>query len=116
VRIPDEVIDTESNLWPVVLKKNLFRLGLDHDRLKHHDGTIANLVNRRNGIGHGTERAGVTEGAFTNLQRSVYEVMDEVIAMIIEALSNRTYLNTANISAASSLAEPAGGPGPLSAN
>ncbi len=92
IDVPDEVVDTESNLWPIVLKKNLFRLGLDCDRLKHHDGTINNLVNRRNNIAHGMQREGISEEVFADLQRSVYEVMDEVMAMIMDTLSNQTYL------------------------
>jgi hypothetical protein len=31
VNIPDHVVDTEANLNPVVLRKNLYRLGLPYD-------------------------------------------------------------------------------------
>lgn len=94
VDIPDEIVDTESNLWPVVLKKNLFRLGFDYDRLSAHDGTIHNLVNRRNNIAHGLERTGITESDFEKLHKAVYEVMDEVMLMVVGSLSNQSFRST----------------------
>ena len=95
VEIPDEVVDTESNLWPIVLKKNLFRLGFEHDRLSAYDGTIYNLVNRRNNIGHGLERAGISEADFEKLQKAVYEVMDEVMSMVTGSLAQQSFRSTA---------------------
>jgi hypothetical protein len=94
VDIPDEVVDTESNLWPIVLKKNLFRLGFEHDHLSMHDGTIHNLVNRRNNIAHGLERTGISEADFEKLQKAVYEVMDEVMSMVMVSLSRQTFRAT----------------------
>jgi hypothetical protein len=100
VSIPDDVVDTESNLWPIVLKKNLFRLGFEQDRLKQHDGTISNLVNRRNNIAHGMQREGISKQLFAELQKSVYEVMDEVMAMVMEALKTESYLSSSLASTA----------------
>lgn len=95
VDIPDDVVDTESNLWPIVLKKNLFRLGFEHDRLSAHDGTIHNLLNRRNNIAHGIERAGISESEFEKLQKAVYEVMDEVMSMVVVSLTKQSFRSTA---------------------
>lgn len=91
VDIPDEAVDTESNLWPIVLRKNLFRLGFEHDRLIEHEGTIHNLVNRRNDIAHGLQRTGISEGDFDKLQKAVYQVMDDVMAMVIDSLSKESF-------------------------
>lgn len=91
VLVPDDVVDTESNLWPVVLKKNLFRLGLDHNRFEAHEATINQLVQRRNDISHGAGRAGISAPDFEKLQRAVYEIIDEVMVMVVDAVSNQTY-------------------------
>jgi hypothetical protein len=95
VDIPDDVVDTESNLWPIVLKKNLFRLGFEHDRLSAHDGTIHNLVNRRNNIAHGLERTGIPEADFEKLQKAVYAVMDEVMSMVTDSLLKQSFRTNA---------------------
>lgn len=92
VDIPDTIVDTESNLWPIVLKKNLFRLGFQLDTLDEHGGNISNLVNRRNNIGHGMERKGIDERIYGPLQSSVYEIMDSVIMLIADSLAQERYL------------------------
>ena len=107
VDIPDEIVDTESNLWPIVLKKNLFRLGFDHECLSAHDGTIHNLVNRRNNIAHGLERSGISEGDFDKLQKAVYEVMDEVMSMVMTSLSKQSFLRPVPSGGQTSEAQPA---------
>ena len=53
VSLSDDVVDTESNLWPVVFRKNLYKLGLDFSSLDAFDGSISELLNRRNEIAHG---------------------------------------------------------------
>jgi len=97
VSIPDAIVDTESNLWPIVLKKNLFKLGFAADCLSQHDSTISNLVNRRNNIGHGMERAGIEQRVFANLQSSVYEVMDSISQLITSSLGGQTYLQQSRL-------------------
>lgn len=47
--IEDTAVDTESNLWYVVLQKNLYRLGLPTDMFEEYRSDIDNLVNY-NGI------------------------------------------------------------------
>jgi hypothetical protein len=95
VAIPDKVVDTESNLWPVVLKKNLFKLGLDYDAFSHHDGTITQLLNRRNNIAHGLDRDGMDAMKFSDLQRAVYDVIDSLLSMVMKALREKAYLTAA---------------------
>jgi len=46
--IPDDVVDTESNLKPVVLKKMLFVLGFNHDAFTAIEGNIHLLLRRDN--------------------------------------------------------------------
>jgi hypothetical protein len=53
VEIPDHVIDTKANLSTVVLKRNLYQLGLDYPAVDQHRGAIDRLLGVRNAIAHG---------------------------------------------------------------
>ncbi|MBD0399337.1 MULTISPECIES: MAE_28990/MAE_18760 family HEPN-like nuclease [Bacillus] len=90
--IPDEVVNTEANLWPIVLKKLLYRLGLPYDYFKEHEGNITMLVNRRNGISHGRDKEGFEEKTYNEIQQTVFKILDSVVRLIIEALTQKSYL------------------------
>ncbi|MCQ4987209.1 MAE_28990/MAE_18760 family HEPN-like nuclease, partial [Anaerostipes caccae] len=66
LNIDDQLIDTESNLWYIVLQKNLYKVGLPVDLFESYHRDLDALVNRRNTIAHGSFRSGVTEQDFTN--------------------------------------------------
>jgi hypothetical protein len=89
---PDDVIDTESNLKPVVLRKILFRLGLDPNLAAPWEGSIHKLLNRRNGVAHGTERAGVEEKDYAELEQAVLLVIDGLVTAISDAVAKQVYL------------------------
>ena len=91
VKIPDDVVDTESNLTPVVLKKNLYRLGLPHDQFEAHDGEIHQLLNLRNGVAHGDLKDGVEETAYMRLRAATFAIMSGLGAGIMKALSEKAY-------------------------
>jgi hypothetical protein len=96
VSIPiDDVVDTESNLRPVVLRKCLYRLGLDASIVDNYGGVINELLNRRNAVAHGSSKEGVQEVVYGNLHRRVTELMEALILAIISAVENRTYLSVA---------------------
>ena len=92
VRIPDDFVDTESNLKPVVLRKLLYRFGLPHDQFEPHEGQINRLLNTRNKIAHGEDRAGVREAEYEELRNLVFRIMDAIKTKIIECLSQRAFL------------------------
>jgi len=92
--ISEDVIDPESNLKPIVLKKNLFRLGLKHDAFEAHDGTIDQLLRRRNDVAHGIRVAGLRADEFEPLQTAVYHVMDELKRYVLDALTSGSYLRS----------------------
>jgi len=94
VNIPDYVVDTESNLTPVVLKKNLFRLGLPHDQFQAHDSEINKLLGIRNGISHGSLKEGVEERLYEQLRTATFSIMSGLGAGIMQALSDRAYART----------------------
>ncbi|MBI5590786.1 MAG: hypothetical protein HY881_09915 [Deltaproteobacteria bacterium] len=95
VKIPiDDVVDTESNLSTVVLRKNLFRLGFSHEEFKREEGTINELLRRRNDIAHGSARKGVPLDLYSNLEFAVIGVMKRVVILIFDSLNARRFLRS----------------------
>ena len=90
-QIPSGTVDTESNLWPIVMQKNLFLLGLDHEAFSSHDGDICHLMNRRNNISHGLEREGLTAKKYEAIERAVLEIMDDLMMLIVHAIASEQY-------------------------
>src|SRR6185437_15198016 len=84
--VPEEIVNVESNLKPIVLRKNLFRLGLSPALFETHDGTINQLLNRRNNVAHGVQRDGVPQDEYESLQRAVFEIMDRLASELWNAL------------------------------
>lgn len=89
---PDVVVDTESNLKPVVLRKILFRLGLDPKLAQPWEGAIHNLLNRRNDIAHGTAKGGLDEKEYGQLEQAVTLVIDGLARAISEGVARQSYL------------------------
>jgi hypothetical protein len=89
---PDDVVDTESNLKPVVLRKILFRVGLDPKLAQPWEGAIHNLLNRRNAVAHGTEKAGIEEKEYNNMEQAVAQVIDGLVIAISDAVAKQVYL------------------------
>lgn len=95
VEIPDSAVDTESNLKPIVLKKNLFRLGLDIDRLDSHSQFIEKLLGMRNKISHGASRTGVTPPQYGEVKDAAFRVMDGVMHAVYQSFLDKKYLRHA---------------------
>lgn len=91
--IPDDTIDTESNLWPVVMRKNLYLVGLDHESFSQHDGTISQLMRRRNNISHGLEKDGIRGLDYESLERAVFAIMEDLMDLVMEAITDEKYKN-----------------------
>jgi len=92
VKIPEDTIDMESNLKPVVLRKNLYRLGLQHDQFDDLEGQINKLLEFRNKIAHGASRAGIDRAAYDELRTSASRVMAGITAGVTRAVEERLYL------------------------
>lgn len=95
VTIPDKYVDTESNLKPIVLRKNLYRLGLRHDMFEAHEPTVGQLLGRRNNIAHGAEVIGIDAFTYNAMRTAVYSVMDDLRLKITNAIATRAYLRIA---------------------
>ncbi len=92
VAIPDEVVDTESNLKPIVLRKNLYRLGFQFDKFKSTEWQINRLLELRNGIAHGVLISGISEADYEAQRKSVYDIMTEIKSLVMKALTDKEYL------------------------
>lgn len=90
VEIPDSFVNTESNLSAVVLKKNLYKLGLAFDAIDGHGRTIGMLLGKRNQIAHG-EMVTPTKADTDRYVAAAFDVMKFVQAEVYEALNNRAY-------------------------
>jgi MAE_28990/MAE_18760-like HEPN len=89
--LPEEAVDVEDNLSPIVMKKVLFRVGIEHDAFASHDGDILFLLNRRNNISHGVERKGIEEKVYERLEQAVFKIMDDLMDMIIDSIRNEIF-------------------------
>ncbi len=92
VNIPDKIIDTESNLKPVVLRKNLYRLGLPHDQFSFLDTDIGQLLSVRNKIAHGETKTGIPMMLYEQLYTSALHIMTSITAGLTEAFSEKRFL------------------------
>lgn len=92
LNIEDQIIDTESNLWYIVLQKNLYKVGLPVDLFDGYQSAIDALVNRRNSIAHGNFRSGVTAEEFSNWETKVSDVLSGVTRLLYDYANNKKYL------------------------
>lgn len=92
LNIDDQIIDTESNLWYIVLQKNLYKIGLPINLFDDCQRDIDALVNRRNSIAHGNFRTGVTAQEFSTWEGKVIDILSGVIRLLYDYAKNEKYL------------------------
>lgn len=92
--IPEEIIDTESNLRPVVLRKNLFRLGFKHDQFEPFEGDIHLLLEYRNKIAHGAAQDGIKQDTYEKLRNATDAIMNQLTLDIMDAIQSKAYLRS----------------------
>lgn len=95
--VNDQIIDTESNLWYIVLQKNLYKIGLPTDLFDEHRNDINALVNRRNSIAHGNFRSGVTAQEFDNWETNINQVMSDVTRLLYDFANNNRFLRNVTV-------------------
>lgn len=93
--IPDKIIDTESNLKPIVLRKILFRLGFDISIAKKYDNSINMLLEYRNSIAHGDGkfRDGVSEKQYSRVKIATTKLMSDIKDLVAHSLRDEQYLS-----------------------
>jgi len=92
VSISEKIVDAKSNLNTIVLKRNLFALGLPYPFLDDHKSAIDRLLHVRNSIAHGDTLMDPKPDAIIEYKDSMGTIMSSVQTNIIEALSERLYL------------------------
>lgn len=97
----DSLVDTESNLKPVILRKILYRLGLEPALVTPWTGAIQQLLRRRNDVAHGTAKDGLDEQVYRELEQAVYAVVDDLVSVICDAISKQLYRRAPLIAASS---------------
>jgi hypothetical protein len=100
--LPEGIVNTESNLSSLVLRRNLFKLGFPEDMMSEYDVHLDELVNRRNNIAHGIDDSVVKSNDYDRLQRSVFRAMDSIALAIVGALDDASYLCPSGIRIADS--------------
>lgn len=88
----DDLVDTESNLKPIVLKKIMFRLGLNESIVDSFSGKIDKLLNIRNAIAHGAATNGIKLKDFEELKTDINSLVDLIIDEVSISISERRYL------------------------
>jgi len=91
VELPDTVIDLESNLSSLVLKKNLFKLGLRYPAVDEQKPQIDKLLGIRNAIAHGDALRIPPENEIEEYRISAFKVMQFVQYEIFNALMDESY-------------------------
>ena len=92
VRIPDKVVDTESNLRFLVLRKILYRLGLPYEQFGSHEANIELLVNLRNKIAHGQTKQGIRPRQYEQLRQAAFDIMRGITSVLTQAVYQKWYL------------------------
>lgn len=91
VEIPDHAVDTKSNLSSIVLKRNLYQLGLRYPIVAKEGSKIDRLCGVRNAIAHGDKLKRPREKEVKEYLMSAFEVMKFVQDEIFAALKGKVY-------------------------
>jgi hypothetical protein len=76
----------------VVLKKLLFRVGLDLAPSEKWAGTLNKLLNYRNAIAHGARKDGLDEAEYTSLRADVVQLTEEILTTLHDAAVKAQHL------------------------
>lgn len=60
-----------------------------------YEGTINELLNRRNAVAHGASKDGVQESSYRKLSSVVTELMEALIRAIVDAVERQSHLSLA---------------------
>jgi hypothetical protein len=86
-------LETESNLWPNLLKANSTDAGLACLMADSNQILLKTLVGRRNNIAHGQKEIIADLAEYEKYERAAFEAMIELGLSVVECLEQRKYLN-----------------------
>lgn len=95
VAVPDNYIDTESNVGKQVLEKLLYQVGLEYNDLSPTYGPLNQLLNMRNDIAHGKKKAGIEDKDYDRFHTCCLSIIQVISLKLTTAYGNNKYLKTA---------------------
>lgn len=91
VQIPDRIVDTKANLSSVILRKNLYQLGIDYPAIDRHRSSMDRLLGVRNAIAHGDALRVPKSDDVKEYISAAFSVMQCVQSGIFTALKGGTF-------------------------
>jgi hypothetical protein len=85
-------LDTESNLWPNVLRKNSEAIGLPYYYVDYYATELRALVSRRNDIAHGKQMVIKNITEYKQYESAAFSVMHELALAIVDAIELKQYI------------------------
>jgi len=85
-------LETESNLWPELLKRNSSDVDLPSKMVEEHEFKLKALVARRNEIAHGKKMIISSLAEYQQYEEAAMLVMHELAVAVLNCLENKTYL------------------------
>ncbi|MGL5062207.1 MAG: MAE_28990/MAE_18760 family HEPN-like nuclease [Microcoleus sp.] len=85
-------LETDSNLWPHILKDNTLQAGLNCTLVDRYEVKLRALVSRRNGIAHGQKMIIKDIHEYQEYENAALEVMHDLAVAIVECLDCKLYL------------------------
>ncbi|HTN30373.1 MAG TPA: MAE_28990/MAE_18760 family HEPN-like nuclease [Pseudomonas sp.] len=92
---PDKITDAESNLKPHILKKILYKSGLNAESVNNYEPLLSKVVNIRNAIAHGAQRGGIKPADFINYENAIHQTEECIKNIILKAVELAEYLENA---------------------
>ncbi|MCU1308971.1 MAG: hypothetical protein JWO20_96 [Candidatus Angelobacter sp.] len=88
----DVKLETDSNLWPSVARKNCSELALPSEYVTTHELKLKALVSRRNDIAHGKRMIIKTLSDYQPYEEAALQTMHELAIAVLEALESKSHL------------------------
>lgn len=96
IKIEDGYINTEGNVGKEVLQKLLYQVGLPHTLLDGVIGSLTRLMNKRNNIAHGVDKAVISDDDFRVYYECCLNIMTELSRVLFVAFNNQEFMKQAN--------------------
>jgi hypothetical protein len=90
-------LETNSNLWPNVLRDNSATVDLPTEMVERHEHHLKALVSRRNDIAHGRNVIIKTLEDYRPYEEAAFLVMHELAIAVLDCLERKTFLKEEQI-------------------
>lgn len=92
VKIPENAVNTESNLKSYVLKSLLYKFDIDYTAVDPYQHTINELLGKRNSIAHGDTVRGVELVNYEDYKSKTLHLMEAIKNIVINSFRNKAFL------------------------